>query len=117
MSADYNNWKMVQNAKNIFKIKEWKTEAGVIIPLTGMKASFKLIYRDYSGEVALTLTTENGGIIINTLTSSITVTITTVQAKMVRYDNLVYELELIDSTNEVIPFLRGNVKYRKGNIA
>lgn len=117
MSADWNNWKMVQNAKNIFKVKEWKTEAGVLIPLTGMKASFKLIYRDYDGEVALTLTTENGGIVIDTLTSSITVTITTTQAKTIRYDNLVYELELIDSTNEVIPFLRGNVKYRKGNVA
>lgn len=117
MSADYNNWKMIQNTKNVFKVKEWKTEAGVLIPLTGMKASFKLVYRDYDGEVALTLTTENGGIVIDTLTSSITVTITTVQAKTIRYDNLVYELELIDSTNEVIPFLRGNVKYRKGNVA
>lgn len=114
MSADYNNVKHIQNTKFVFSA-QWKDSTGVLIPLTNMKAVWNFIYRDYDGDIALTLTTENGGIVIDQLTSTITVTMTTTQAKTVRYDNLVYELELIDSTNETIPFLRGTVKYKKGN--
>lgn len=115
MSADYNNVKHIQNTKFTFCVESWKDKDGVLIPLAGMKAVWNFIYRDWDGEIAMTLTTENGGIVIDTVTSSITVTMTTAQAKTIRYDNLVYELELIDSTGEVIPFLRGTVKYKKGN--
>jgi hypothetical protein len=115
MSANYNRVKHVQNTKFTFCVESWKDKDGVLIPLTNMKAVWNFIYRDWDGEIAMTLTTENGGIVIDTATSSITVTMTTAQARTVRYDILVYELELIDSTNETIPFLRGTVKYEKGN--
>lgn len=115
MSANYNRVKHVQNTKFTFCVESWKDKDGVLIPLTGMKAVWNFIYRDFDGELALSLTTENGGIVIDTVTSSITVNMTTAQAKTIRYDNLVYELELIDSNNEVYPFLRGTVKYLKGN--
>lgn len=88
--------------------------AGTVLPLPGMKAKMNIIYTDYDGELALSLTTENGGITI--VDNKLHIKAKTAQTALLKAEKAVAEVELIDSENEVIGLIRKDVIIEKGRI-
>jgi hypothetical protein len=113
MAEEYNDFEIVQGQKFTVALSV-EDDSGVILPLAGMKARMQIMYDDYDGEVALTLTTENGGITI--VNNELQFVIKTAQAALLKATTAVYEVELIDSANEVTGWLRGNIKLLKGKV-
>ena len=113
MAEEYNDFEIVQGQKFTLALSV-EDDAGVIMPLAGMKARMQIMYDDYDGDVALTLTTENSGISI--INDELQIVVKTAQAALLKSDKAVYEVELIDSENEVTGWLRGGIKLLKGKL-
>lgn len=113
MVSTYDGYKIIQGQKFTMEVS-MEDENGTIVPIVETKARLTICYRDYDGEIAFTGTTENGCITI--ANNIVNVLITSDQTSLLKYDNAVYELELIDSFDEVIGLLRGNISILKGVI-
>jgi hypothetical protein len=114
MSGVYNNLQIIKGQK--FTLQTYKQESGtgIVAPLDGLKARITVSYRDYDGELAFEGTTENGCITI--VKDIIDILITSTQTSLFRFDDAVYEIEIIDSFDEVTGHLRGRLKILKGVI-
>lgn len=89
------------------------TSGGVLeynkpVPLTGYTARMQIREKLDSDVVLLELTTENGGIIIDTQMFTITLVATAQQTQSLSFTQAVYSLELVQN-QEVVPFSSGNV--------
>lgn len=82
-------------------------EYNVPAPLTSVSARMQL--RDYKDNLLLSLTSENGGIIISPTTFEITINIPSALTKELNFSVAKYDLELEDVTNRVIRLLEGTV--------
>lgn len=108
-TTEYNDLVITQGQK--FTFATYMQIDGAIVPLTGLKARFSILYKD-ADTPALVLTTENGGIIFTE--NKIKVTAKTAQTTLLLLKSAIYELELIDSENENIGFLAGDIKIERG---
>jgi hypothetical protein len=89
------------------------TSGGVLeynqpVPLGGYSARMQLRSKISSPEVLLELTTENGGIVIDTQLSTITIIAQPDQTTELSFDTAVYSLELI-TNQDVVPFCAGSI--------
>jgi len=109
--AEYNDFVVTQGQK--FCFSTYLRKNGAVIPLTGLKARMTVAYKD-TAEIGLNLTTENGGITI--VDGKLNIVANSVATKLLKVNPAVYELELIDSTDEVIGYLGGNIKIKRGII-
>jgi len=108
-TTEFNDFCIVQGQK--FNLTVYLRKDGVIVPLTGLKARLTVAYKD-TGEVGLNLTTENGGIAI--VDGKLIIVAKSAETKLLKVNPAMYELELIDSTAEVIGFLGGDIKIKRG---
>lgn len=92
--AGKNNFKIEQGATFTFGLV-WKDSDGVPVPLTGYTARMQLRYGSYAGAMAIELTTENSGIVINTITSQVTMSISAAQSELLELKPCVYDLEMV----------------------
>lgn len=88
----------------------WKDSAGVVVNITGYTA--RLHVRQSIEDVAtlLTLTTENGGIVVDGPAGKITLTMTAAATAALTFTSGVYDLELIAAGGVVSRLLMGKVK-------
>lgn len=107
--AEYNDFVIRQGQK--FSFSTYLRKNGVVIPLTGLKARMTVAYKD-TGEVGLNLTTENGGLTI--IDGKLNGVAKSAQTALLKVNPADYEVELIDSTDEVIGFLGGDIKIKRG---
>lgn len=101
------------NAVNALGYTDY-TSGGVIeynqpVDLTGMTARLQIRDKLASDTVLLELTTENSGIVIDTVLKTITLVITATATAAFTFTSGVYSLELQNSSGEVFPFTTGNV--------
>ncbi len=80
--------------------------------LTGVTARMQIREKLASTTVIDELTTENGGIVIDTVNKTITIVISATDTAAYTFSTAVYSMELIDGT-EVIPFIYGNITLDK----
>jgi tRNA threonylcarbamoyladenosine modification (KEOPS) complex Pcc1 subunit len=100
------------NSVNSLGFKAYTT-GGVIeynepINLTGYSARMQIREKIDSAEVIKELTTENGGVSINTTDSTITLNISAVDTAAFTFTNAVYSLEMV-SSSIVTPFANGTL--------
>ena len=88
---------------------QWKTESNVVIPLENMTAKMQVRSRNAEGTVVLELSTENGGITMNTTTDKIEMIATATQTGAIPEDIYVYDLEIYGTNNTVYRLLQGTV--------
>lgn len=89
------------------------TSGGVLeynqpVPLTDYTARMQIREKLDSPTVLLELTTENGGIVIDTVNYTITVLAQANQTQALNFRQAVYSLELVKGL-EVVPFSSGNI--------
>lgn len=108
---EYDDFVITQGQK--FNFTTYLRKDGAVIPLTGLKVRMTVAYKD-TGEIGLNLTTENGG--IGVVDGKLNVVAKSVETKLLKVNPAVFELELIDSTDEVIGFMGGNIKIKRGII-
>jgi hypothetical protein len=106
--------KMMQGDEFEKKV-QWKDVLGVVIPVTGMKAIFCVKYRDANGAVALLLTTENGGITLDTVNNKYVISADSAKTDLINKDELVYTFKVIDSTGNDTTLFYGKVKLIEDN--
>jgi hypothetical protein len=109
MSAKY---KMtILQGSTFERVITWKNSSGVVTPLDGMTARFTVRARTFDGSLALNLTTENGGITINTTTDKMTIKATPAQTSAMPIDDYLYILEIKDLVGNEYRLLYGDVKF------
>lgn len=86
----------------------WKDDAGAPINLTGFTARMQ-IRTPENGSILLSLTTENGGIVLGGVAGTITLAITAAATAALDWVYGRYDLELISAGGEVTPLLEGRV--------
>ncbi len=107
MSTKY-NMKMIQGDK-FYRTIQWKS-ADVVVPVVGMKAIFCVKYRSASGETAMLLTTENGGITLDTANNKYVLEADSDTTDLVLSDDLVYTFKVIDTDDNDTTLFYGNMK-------
>ena len=80
--------------------------------LTGVTARMQLRSKITDVDSILELTTENGGIVIDTALKTITIVVAATATAALSFSTAVYSMELVDGT-EVIPFITGNITLEK----
>lgn len=80
--------------------------------LTGVTARMQIREKLASTTVLDELTTENGGIVIDTVNKTISIVISATDTALYTFNTAVYSMELIDGT-EVIPFIYGGITLDK----
>ena len=104
------------NAVNSLGYKEY-ISGGVLeyndpYDLTGVTARMQLRSKITDETTILELTTENGGIVIDTALKTITIVVSATATAALTFSTAIYSMELIDGT-EVIPFITGNITLEK----
>jgi hypothetical protein len=99
------------NAINSLGYKAY-TSGGVVeynepVGLVGYTARMQLREKLDSTTVVDELTTENGGIVIDTANYKITLNIPAADTSLYTFTSVVYSLEMVSSTNIVTPFANG----------
>ena len=107
MAGKY-NFTIEQGTTFAFSVS-WKDDTDALIDLTGYTARMQLRYGSNTGTVAIELTTENLGIDIDVLSSTITINITAVETSELEIKPCVYDLEMVKGEN-VTRLLEGKVK-------
>ena len=104
--AGQKNFEVDQNATFTF-ILEYKNSNGNAVDLTG--ASAKMQVRDTKGgtKLAFTLTSPNGGIIIDPTTGKLTIKMTPTQTNKLFYPKSSYDIMITDSNLNKIKLLEG----------
>lgn len=82
------------------------------VDLTGVTARMQIRAKTDSTEVLHTLTTENGGIILDNTLKTITLEIDEADTATFSFKSAVYDLEVLKN-NDVIPFLTGTILLTK----
>lgn len=82
---------------------------GDAIDLTGWTARMQIREEHESDTTILELTTENGGITLNSPTGAIDVVIPAADTEDLDFDCAVYDLELVDAGGAVTRLVEGNV--------
>lgn len=95
------------------KVFVWKA-AGVPVDMTGWKARMQIREAVDADEILQELTSENGGIAIVPLLGQFTLQMTDAQTSALDFDVAVYDVELIDSGNEVTRIISGSVSLSRG---
>ncbi len=101
------------NSVNSLGYKAYTT-GGVIeynepVSLVGYTARMQIREKLDSTEVIKELTTENGGIVLDTADYKINLTISATDTASFTFSSAVYSLELVSSTNVVYPFVNGTL--------
>lgn len=91
----------------------WKDSNGVAVNLTGYTARMQLRRSVSADEVYLSLTTVNGGIVIDPLVGKVTVIFKETDTQGVTWAGGVYDLELVDSTGKPMRFIEGEFELSK----
>jgi hypothetical protein len=104
--AGQKNFEVDQNATFSF-IVEYKDNNGAPINLTG--ATAKMQVRDTKGgsKLAFSLTSPNGGIIIDPINGKLTIKITPTQTNKLFYPKSSYDIMITDSNANKIKLLEG----------
>lgn len=105
------------NSVNSLGFKAY-TSGGIVeyntpINLAGYTARMQLRSNLSSPDVITELTTENGGIVINNTTKTITLNISATDTGAFTFSSAVYSLELISSGGQVTPFCSGTFTLTK----
>jgi hypothetical protein len=112
MAAKY-TLRMIQGDK-FRRVIQWKSN-DVVVPVTGLKAIFCVKYRTPDGETALVLTTENGGITLDTVNNKFIVEADSDQTDLILKDDLIYSFKVIDSDANDHTLFYGSVKFIEDN--
>ena len=93
------------------------TSGGVVefnepVDLAGVTARMQIREKLESTEVIISLTTENGGIVIDNVAKTIALFISDEDTADMTFSSAVYSLELVKS-GDVIPFINGNISLVK----
>ncbi len=93
------------------------TSGGVLeynkpVDLTGVTARMQIRDKLTSDTVILELTTENGGIVIDTVNYTISIIVSATQTALLSFTSAVYSMELI-SGSTVTPFIQGTITLEK----
>lgn len=80
--------------------------------LTGVTARMQLRGKITDTDYIVELTTENGGIVIDTALKTITIIVSATATAAFTFSSAVYSMELVKGT-EVIPFITGNITLEK----
>jgi hypothetical protein len=104
------------NAVNSLSYKDY-VSGGVLeynapFDLTGITARMQIRSKLDSTEVIDELTTENGGIVVDTVNKTITILISATDTAAYTFTSAVYSMELI-SGSEVTPFITGTLSLEK----
>jgi hypothetical protein len=104
------------NAVNSLAYTDY-TSGGVLeynkpMDLIGVTGRMQIRDKLTSETVILELTTENGGIIIDTDNYTITIVVTATQTTLLTFSSAVYSLELINGAT-VTPFIQGTISLEK----
>ena len=82
------------------------------VDLTGVTARMQIRDKITSSTIILELTTENGGIVIDTFNKTITIVISAVQTALLSFTSAVYSVELVKGLI-VTPFIQGSITLEK----
>jgi hypothetical protein len=101
------NWEVDQNTTFSFQVQYTEDDEVTPIALTG--ASAKMQVRDTQGgsKLAFTLTSPNGGIIIDEPNGTLNIKITPTQTNKLFYPKSSYDIMVIDSNGNKIKMLEG----------
>lgn len=91
----------------------WKDSNGVAVNLTGYTARMQLRKSVSASDILLSLTTVNGGIVIDPLLGKITIIFKETDTQGVKWTGGVYDLELIDSSGKPMRFIEGSFEMSK----
>ncbi len=86
-------------------VLEYNTPVG----LSNYTARLQVKRKITDTEAVLTLTTENGGIILDNVYKTITLKATAQQTALLNFNSAVYDLELIDGSGKVYRFAEGSL--------
>lgn len=89
---------------------EWRDEDSNIITLSNYTSRLQIRTRVTAGTVLHSLTTENGGIILDAAAGTIRVIMTAAQTKLITWLLAKYDLELIDAAGVVTRVVSGNAR-------
>lgn len=94
------------------------TSGGIVeyntpIPITGYTAQMQIRETLESEVVLHEMTTANGGIVIDSVNYTISLSIPASVTRTFNFDAAVYSCELTDNQNNIIPFLSGNISLVK----
>lgn len=79
------------------------------VDLTGYSARMQIREKISSTEFLLELTSVNGGIALDNITKTITLSISAEQTAQLNFNSAIYSLEIVSSNGEVQPMLYGSV--------
>lgn len=82
------------------------------VDLAGVTARMQLREKLESPTPILTLTTENGGIVVDNATKTIKIVVTAAQTALLNFTTAVYSLEL-EKSGVVTPFINGSIRLIK----
>lgn len=83
------------------------------VNLTGYTARAQLRASPTAEELLLSLTNENGGVVLDVATSTITLVISATATEALDWSAAVYDLELVSAGGQVTPLARGAVRVTK----
>jgi hypothetical protein len=79
------------------------------VDLTGYTARMQVRSSLQSSDVILSLTTQNGGIVLDNYAKTIELNISATQTSLLTFSQAVYDLEFITGSGEVIRFAEGKL--------
>ncbi len=105
--AKTKNWEVDQNTTFRFQIQYTEDDQVTPIDLTG--ATAKMQVRDTKGgkQLAFTLTSPSGGILIDEETGTLSIVATPTQTNKLFYPKSSYDVMLIDSNGDKVKLLEG----------
>jgi hypothetical protein len=102
-----------QGATFSLQITSWKDENGTVIDLTGYTARLQMRTAYSSVDAFLTLTTENGGIVLGGGSGSISISASAAATAAIKQSKGVYDLEMIAPSGFITRLIQGDVTISK----
>ena len=101
----------IYQGETFSKVFTWKTgDPKNPVDLTGYTARMQIRKKYGSATTLLSLTTENGGIVLGGVTGTITLFISATDASSIDWTSGVYDLELVSAGGIVKRLLQGTIK-------
>jgi hypothetical protein len=104
---------VVEQGATFNRTLTWKDEAGTPFNLTGYTARMHMREHLASGTPFLTLTTENGGIVITPALGKLELIASVTATESIIAASGVYDLEVVSSSGVVTRLLQGNLRIER----
>ncbi len=96
----------IEQGETFVRVLTWQDEELALVNLTGYTARMQL-RANRSDTAAVSLTTDNGGIVLGGAAGTITITITAAQTAALVSSVYFYDLELVSGTGIVTKLIKG----------